>query len=82
MLLTFRSTLVGGSSLVLHQGTKRDTVMAASRSIIVDTLPISKQQTGSAWGECLLGQRLRRADFSKLAEWPLLVISLATPSDL
>lgn len=56
--------------------------MATSRSIIVDTLPISKQQTGSAWGECLLGQPVRRADFSKLAEWPLLVISLATPLDL
>ena len=28
-------------------------VMAASRSLIVDTLPIAKQQSGSAWGKSL-----------------------------
>lgn len=26
-------------------------VMSAARSLVVDTLPISKQQTGSAWGK-------------------------------
>lgn len=29
-------------------------VQATSRSLIVDTLPVSEQQLGSAWGECCL----------------------------
>lgn len=39
----------------LGQGLKatliEDAVQSSSRSLIVDTLPISKQQLGSAWGE-------------------------------
>jgi solute carrier family 45, member 1/2/4 len=27
-------------------------VQASCRSLVVDTLPIPKQQLGSAWGEC------------------------------
>jgi len=26
--------------------------MSCSRSLLVDTLPIHKQQTGAAWGKC------------------------------
>jgi solute carrier family 45, member 1/2/4 len=48
-------------------------VQACCRSLIVDTLPIPKQQTGSAWGE--LAPTLKdEADSLKLAEWLPLVI--------
>lgn len=32
---------------------KKDTVQSSCRSLMVDTLPIPKQQLGSAWGEFL-----------------------------
>ena len=31
------------------------TVMSCSRSLLVDTLPASKQQLGAAWGKSILG---------------------------
>jgi hypothetical protein len=35
-------------------------VQSSSRSLIVDTLPIPKQQLGSAWGEISLHDKLSK----------------------
>lgn len=37
-------------SVVYFQATNEWVVMSCSRSLIVDTLPLEKQQSGAAWG--------------------------------
>ena len=54
-------------------------VQSSCRSLIVDTLPISKQQLGSAWGKhipCIGFKTV--AEPPKQVEWWPLVILLAT----
>lgn len=38
------------SAIKKHSADSGGTVMSCSRSLIVDTLPIDKQQSGAAWG--------------------------------
>lgn len=52
-------------------------VQSSCRSLIVDTLPIPKQQLGSAWGKSLESHHCDYQSYiSQQAEWWLLVISL------
>ena len=54
-------------------------VQSSCRSLIVDTLPIPKQQLGSAWGKFLQHRVcIDPSNVLKQADWSLLVILLAT----
>lgn len=44
-------------------------VQCCCRSLIVDTLPIPKQQTGSAWGKFYLAQFGNPTDSLQQVEW-------------
>ena len=62
---------LGGSEGLVRRGADGSAVQSSCRSLIVDTLPISKQQLGSAWGEWIYyasyaGRSLNRSKASRM----------------